>query len=690
MSLNLASFEMAQSRKRNFGDLRGPSACSNEIDNAVFLATEATSEQVGKSPSHSTSQLISSSSSCEESCSLSSNDSTKTYSDVASESHTVSSFGSNFRRVTRTADPSCSLRHLRRRNTRVKGQVIAAQEPPQSNDWDHSSWFLPSSAFMSVDKEEGNDTVDTSLAATNTLTTNCCFKQGKAQGVVFATAESLDSKIIVWEDTHWQLPDLSSTLKKRKTTPFTRISTEKNHNVIHLESPYSIDTITSNNYGDVKSDQRGESLTSCRGSVKRRLCKRFNEAHCTDQQDDFSRMPFIPDVATEITTITNNQHLSDHRTSSIDSPCILFRWLRARLEAGLVRSSFDFLHRTLKKYYDEVNHVVTNLGNDETPQNVLGSLASLRDRLAGIWCVYAHFTLEVGCLVYSRTRNRESSSFGETPSQKLFKNSSGNRVEKCSSPTQTAPRVAMEHTHGGERSRNTAQERNNLTFDCLSNHAISILLTARDCPFVGNHTAIGVSLGRLIVSSTVLKESKFDCVQVQLSREALKKNIQSAIDVCWDSIDMCRFNRCENRRYAIEPMATSAIKSLSNFELKCDKSIWEKEVRTEVGEGINSTLLLPMTLRNSWPSTFPPSNENVVGDKETIRCLCKELNRWSRLKEKLEVDSQDTIRIRPSYDSKMSFATERLPLFASLESLSDPLNRYKDVDDPGKGIIWQW
>ena len=236
----------------------------------------------------------------------------------------------------------------------------------------------------------------------------------------------------------------------------------------------------------------------------------------------------------------------------------------------------------------------------------------------------------------------------------------------------------------------TNEVENNIHFEDFSNIAFSILLKARDCPLVGNHPAIGVALGRLIVSSTVLKEMKTDCSQVELSRKTLSTNIQSAIDVCWDTIKLCQSKRRIDKRYVLYPVSEVVIRSLSNFLLVWDKSNCEKEIQVEVHKGINSTLLLPMNLRNSLPSESLCSNGMIISDKNTVRFLCKELNRWSRLGEKLEVNSRHTIRITPSSNSEISFAAEELPLYSALVPLSDPLNHYKDIASPGKGIIWHW
>jgi hypothetical protein len=435
----------------------------------------------------------------------------------------------------------------------------------------------------------------------------------------------------------------------------------------------------------------------------------------------------MPNLETGITKLLQEQHLNGCDLPTDDSPYTLYRWLRVRLASGLVRSSFDFLHRRLKKYYGEVDEIVRNLKQDVIHKDERESLVNLRDRLASTWCVYAHFTLEVGCLVFAAAREREGSSRMKTPNrdnivyfglcrenkeildtvyvddkngcdchsgsnlsytssfedENFDNDSSGNMVERCPAPIQETPRVF----HSPLEEKDVIAD---VQIDDYLNHAISILLMARDCPLVGNHSAIGISLGRMIVSSTVMKESKTNRTQFELSRETLSANIQLAIAVCWDSIDVCRCNRRTKRRYMNRPASETAIRSFCNFELKCDRSKWEIEARTDVHEGIKSTLLLPGTLRKLLSSTMFASQRMIINDKDTIRCLCEELNRWSRFGEEVGVDSHHTMRIRPSCDSGKSFAVEQLPLFASLETLSDPLGHYKAVGIPRKGIIWQW
>jgi hypothetical protein len=654
-------------------------------------------------------------------------------------------------------DLPCSLSNSQRRNIEGIDQINTEPEPHQSNLWDDLNWT-----------KNGDNTAGTSSATTSTtihistLITCSRSKHSKVQGIMFATPKPLHSEKMVWEDTHWQLITLSSITKKRKATRMLTMSIESDTTVAHPKSPsrvgtscYDIDDATANNERVKLLKKRLEQnlVPTKNGSVKRRLYKRFNGPDNTEQNNHLSHWPIMSPLDTGITYLMKNQHLGGNSSSFIDSPYTLYRWLRVRLVAGLVQSSFDFLHRMLKKYYNEVAEVVKNIEKDKAHTETLALLVSLRDRLAGIWCVYAHFSLEVGCLVFARARkiekkrildnrrcekneekfftmeigveneigprnsknSKNTSNFGDDQNTStVLKNKSvpipsflilaeksssnatlcngfpTNMVEKHPSPMQMASKGSMEHGSLKEREIEISKMQDDLSFDDFSNHAISILLVARDCPLVGNHIAIGASLGRLIVSSTVMKESKTDCTQVELSRETLLTNIKSAIDVCWDSIDVCRHNRRTNRRYALSPISMTALRSLSNFQLKCGKSKWEREDATQVQEGIKSTLLLPMTIRNSLSSTLFSSEGMVVSDKDTTRCLCKEVNRWSRLGERLEVNSHHTIRITPSCDSEVSFAAEELPLYASVKSLSDPLNRYTDVATLGKGIIWQW
>eukprot|EP00751_Fragilariopsis_kerguelensis_P039898 CAMPEP_0171004792 /NCGR_PEP_ID=MMETSP0736-20130129/17950_1 /TAXON_ID=186038 /ORGANISM="Fragilariopsis kerguelensis, Strain L26-C5" /LENGTH=362 /DNA_ID=CAMNT_0011434309 /DNA_START=426 /DNA_END=1512 /DNA_ORIENTATION=- len=201
----------------------------------------------------------------------------------------------------------------------------------------------------------------------------------------------------------------------------------------------------------------------------------------------------------------------------------------------------------VKKYYDEVKVVLKKLEISATQKEELASLVIVRDRLAGIWCVYAHFTLEVGCLALAEKVKKSSS-------QKKQKNMCCLSLRDTTVPCdpdsnsemyfnfaenaggafnlELENRQSVENNHR-EPIEDNSSDRDNVTYDDISSHAISVLLTARDCPLVGNHTAIALSLGRMIVSSTIMEQSKVGCIQVHLPQEIMSARIRSAIDVCW-------------------------------------------------------------------------------------------------------------------------------------------------------------
>lgn len=351
----------------------------------------------------------------------------------------------------------------------------------------------------------------------------------------------------------------------------------------------------------------------------------------------------------------------------------------------------------------EAKEIICKLEHDSTQEDEIASLFNLGDRIAGIWCVYSHFSLEVGCLALAKKRenassekkdelmcctsprSKEISGNGRNESSKIefSVTDNGNEIEHTSCCQEDA-RQEMEN-------RNIPNEENEIEFEDISNHAISILLKARDCPLVGSHTAIMVSLVRLIVSATAMEKEDSDCLRVELSREVFSSKIQSAIDACWDNIDSCRSNSHKKRRFTTKDVSKKTIRVLSNFEGNCQKLLAEKEiVKAEVEEGIESTLFLPMDLRNTLSSTTLLSEAITSRDNDTIRCLGTELNRLSRLGEVLEVSSHRAVRVTTSCDSELSFAAEELPLLAALETLSDPLNHYEQVDTLGKGVIWHW
>mmetsp|Transcript_27529 Transcript_27529/g.60815 ORF Transcript_27529/g.60815 Transcript_27529/m.60815 type:complete len:327 (-) Transcript_27529:188-1168(-) len=276
--------------------------------------------------------------------------------------------------------------------------------------------------------------------------------------------------------------------------------------------------------------------------------------------------------------------------------------------------------------------------------------------------------------------------------QECSKIPSSERVENCLLPKQGTPIISTDEYSRQGKEAIVQNEQKDLTFDDVSNHAISILLAARDCPLVGNHTDIAISLVRLIVSSTVMEQSKNDCPRVELSRELFSAKINLAIDVCKDNIDGCRCKLRANRRYKTKPVFETAIRSLSDFQVPYEMLHVEKRMGPPtIYKEIKSTLLLPVTLQKKLSSSLSVSEGAVRSDRGTISSLCQELNKLSRLAENLELNPNRTIRITPCFDLEQSFAAETLPLFSSLTILSDPLNHYGELPNSGdRLVVWQW
>jgi len=576
-------------------------------------------------------------------------------------------------------------------NSKVKGQYAAPFNPSlHSNFWDDSSWSCSKSKVLlssSIKKKKKKNNCRLATRGSN-------YTISKVEGLITATSNPLNSK--TWENTNWKLRPISRINDTGKD------AIDDNNDITEMEM-------------EMERRQNNNNINDCNmpreNSVQWKLWKRLNEPD--PQKRIFLLQAPITRVNTTATRLlTGNQPFED-KISSIGSPYILYRWLRVRLAAGLVRSCFDYLHQIIKKNYDEVEDVLKKLEISPTHNEELASLVTIRDRLAGIWCVYAHFTLEVGCLALEEKMKKSSLSsqkknkymrclsprdnttvlcnpnvISETDSDFADNNTVASELElynRQSRPVDNDRRKRIDVTSSGHQE--------NITYEDISNHAISILLTARDCPLVGNHTAIALSLGRMIVSSTVMEQSKADCTQLHLSKENMSAKIKSAIDVCWDNIDTCRSksHHQSKRRFTTKPVSKTTLRLLSNFEIKNQKLYTEKRIKKDaVLDGIESTLTLPSYIRNSLSKTSLPSDGVVIGDRNTIRCLSVELNRWSRLGEELETNHDRTIRLTPFHEPELPFLAAELPMFAPVESLSDPLKLYGDTEDAAKTIIWQW
>jgi hypothetical protein len=480
------------------------------------------------------------------------------------------------------------------------------------------------------------------------------------------------------------------------------------------------------------------------------------------------------------------------------SPYGLYRWLRVRMTAGHVRSSFSILHKQLQEGYEDAKNIMGKMNGGTYPEMQVPELLLIRDRLASLWCVYVHFTLEVGKVTLPDDKpqrtpqlansNQISTTSRSDTSQNVPEfNMDDTGSEKCASvedvpetqqqlpnfldgglrndapmvvplkrsivekiyqrkeknglnakvrftdaietstsistisrttantdsvlgaPTLTTKEQVVSkktsatrktHTNkpkerpkyrnkAGGNKKSSGRRKPKVTFQDIVHHAISLLWNARECPLVGNHTALSICLGRLLVSSTALQETKVKSNSTQMPRTQMLETIQFAIAACWDGIDPGQSDTQITDEFKLNDSTTqNIIDHLSLVDFK-GKLHHEKRIshQTLLGE-FKAVSELPQYLRARGGSL--ENTAFMFNDQNTTRCLCTELNRWSRLVEKLEVFAETTYKLKPSCGGKLAFLEEELPLFLPLDVHDSEIELF-DADDENQALIlWEW
>jgi hypothetical protein len=416
---------------------------------------------------------------------------------------------------------------------------------------------------------------------------------------------------------------------------------------------------------------------------------------------------------------------------------VLYRWLRVRLAAGMIGSSLVLLHGMLAKEYEQAKMLLGKVYNDEEEcDSHLFTLLKIRKRLAGLWCIYAHIILDLGqqALAQTNESNNESNSFSSTPTTPKHKtvlldhvtssakrrgrgrprlsgsrNSrkaestpaalSGSRKSRKIESTPAADkgmtprrqvvgrhrRIKMQGSRCNPRTQETEVSRRD-----IYNHAMSILMAARTCPLVRNHTLIVLSLGRLILSGHAL-ETKPGSKIAELPIETVSSNIQSAIAVCWDAMDCCHNNHDALKRFQMDESPQNSIEFIANF--KYDNRPVSKEARIspeELESTMTSVLDLPSRLQEDLESKC-----TIFNDRNAIRSLCVELNRLSRLGERIQ---KPGAMLSATNDGDTLL--DDLPLLAAFDHIVEKTQREgsvcKDIEYSQENsqrdcaVLWQW
>jgi hypothetical protein len=200
------------------------------------------------------------------------------------------------------------------------------------------------------------------------------------------------------------------------------------------------------------------------------------------------------------------------------------------------------------------------------------SLKRIRTELAGAWCLYAHILWEVGALGKGFTFH------GATDQRKV------------AASTLHQPHLVWEK------------------------HAIAVLKAATACPLVGNHSWITLAIARL----TIL-QSLGDNNSSEMSTRKTTDSIRVAIALCWDTIvPMDGPSREE-----------TSLLALTSHELCFSPLTKEKVTVGVLKESFEAVSALPTRFLGISYTSF------ILDDNDSILAVCTEVNRLSRLQEKL-------------------------------------------------------
>ncbi|KAG7366719.1 hypothetical protein IV203_029389 [Nitzschia inconspicua] len=345
--------------------------------------------------------------------------------------------------------------------------------------------------------------------------------------------------------------------------------------------------------------------------------------------------------------ISNQPAASATPREAACSPFILYRFLRVRMAAGLLRSSFSMMHQLLRNGYDEATEYLEKMDRCASAGTFMNELLMVRDRLASLWCVYAHFIMEVGKL-------------GIVPKKK--------------------PQLRQKTATVG------------VTYQEIAAFAISVLWHARDCALVGNQGAVTLCLGRLLVSSPAITETKVENNYTELKRSLVLEKIRMAILTCWDSVDWTRADQLVLQGLSMRKSAMEQVtEHLSLVDFPGLKVHQEKSANPQIlQDDFESILMLPHFLRDNLKVL--KNSSFIFDDRNSTRTLCLELNRWSSLKVQLERDRETTVALSLSRNEGKvpCMVEEQLPLFKAIDLSKASMDLYTSDPEDDALLLWKW
>ena len=316
---------------------------------------------------------------------------------------------------------------------------------------------------------------------------------------------------------------------------------------------------------------------------------KFHKPNCPQFQI-WQRLQNFPFSTTPTTSNTTNEQDASSCLQVISS------MVRVRLAAGMVKSAFQLLQDQLRRGYQQAKSFEGEDILEVDGESCQNQLSVLTQRLSGLWCLYAHTVLQVGHM-------------GILQQQPPAQDGTTTTTTTCD------------------------------TFQDILAHAMQILLTAGSCPLVGTHPWIVVALGRLILAGNVLQQQiaspsstssspLASTRTVALNGVEFRSCVRQAIHACWDAMDRCRDLDLDQTPRFAPPDKESVERSayfLSHVQL------W-KQKRRPLGKEPSAR----MTSKDLEYSFLDIIDLPLVSNASAIRALCGELNRYSRLEERLQ------------------------------------------------------
>lgn len=270
---------------------------------------------------------------------------------------------------------------------------------------------------------------------------------------------------------------------------------------------------------------------------------------------------------------------------------ILYRWTKCRIAAGMYDQSIMKIHDMLQEEYKNALSLITDVETiEQKDQEGSIRLVRTRTKIAALWCMFAHSLVDI---CQQRMIRR-----GDRASKKRKK---GGRV------------VAVTHS--------TLLDKNDEFLEAIR-CAVKVLSSARDCPLVGNHQYVAVALSRLLVAGQA-RALSLHKAEASIPSDSIIELLSLSIATCWKTIEVATEESLIHRNPQ-DNWTASAISLIDELE------IVPHAASREIPGAVDRITALPSWLRTSLSISCP-----LVNDRNSIREVCQEANRMSRLKEKV-------------------------------------------------------